>query len=694
MDEPVIYGNDVFQHLVLVQTADWTGTPGHSTLTGAPWGTDWSWLPSGGERLHLVVLNALYEVTDDLWLAMNLHLLLGVVVTAVLAFLVLRRFGARDLFAGAAGVLIAATQSFYAHLGLGHLFLLALYPLVLGVYLAVWATTPQEVGDAGPGGTRSARALVVPAVAATVIGMSSTYYAVFSVVVILGLGVAVAVRRGSWRALARPVGAGAVVVGVFLLSSLPTLLSGHAAVVERPLSDVDSYAMRAAQVLLPQPYHPVKPLAELGGLAKQVNAPSEDGSAIGLLATAGLVIAVVVAIRRIGRPRDEADGVTIRLAAIAGVSFAMATVGGGGFLLAVGGATEVRVWSRMASMTAVCGLAALALAATRLTDSRGRGTSSALLVGLTVTMVGVGLTDQRIALRSEEGRAELVEDRGMRRDLATALAGDTTPMVYQVPAASFPDDLGSYRLLAASLEPIDAEGTEQALEFSGGTFSGGPGDWQQSWAIEDAGTQVLVAASAGFDVMLVELTNRNLPEPDAFVSDVRELLGEPIGRSTSGTWEWYDLRALREDLVEDHGADEVDQLGAATLTPIGIDLRGTTGYERDVTFGPEGDITLRRHSGGESADAVILEGRVGAAAGSEVVLRWPGGSRTLSPGPDGEEVTIEVPLSGDETVVDLRVEGRPMDEERHVEPVYARWDSLQVRDRDAVDLLARWRGGS
>ena len=110
LSDPVLYRGDAFQHEILTGAADGWGSPAPSADLAAPDSVDWSVFPTGTERLQLFVLHALRVASGGVIAAVNLYLLVGVVVTAVVAFAVLRWMGLRPLLAGAAAVVFTATR--------------------------------------------------------------------------------------------------------------------------------------------------------------------------------------------------------------------------------------------------------------------------------------------------------------------------------------------------------------------------------------------------------------------------------------------------------------------------------------------------------------------------------------------------------------------------------------------------------
>lgn len=637
-DGPVVYGGDFFQHLALVQSSDLLGSPRPTERLAAPDGLDWSVFPSGGERLHLIVLRTLTAVTGDIHSAVTLFLVAGLVVTVLVAFAVLRWLGVRPLFAGAAAVAFSFGAGFGERLLPGHLFLCLLYPVPLGVYVAVWASWPGRVRE---------RRWGFPAVAAAVVAVSSSYYAAFTLVAVAGLGVAVAVLRRDPRRLAAPALVMAAVVVVAGASLAPQLAarSGNptADAMVRTADDASRYALHVPQLLLPRDDHPVPVLAALGRAASPTGRPGDRGAVLGLVGTAALLWTVVAAAAHGWRPRNRTDRTVARLAVLAVTATAMATVGGP--VLAGLGLTQIRAWSRLAVFVAFVSLAGLALLAQRWAAQVSRPRLVPAVVAL-VTLAAlvetaVVLPTRELTRRARDADAALVA--GL--DARLGPGGS----VFQLPVVSFPDDVGAERLLAPVVAAV-RDGRD--LRFSAGFFRGGGQDWQISWTTEPAPRLVAGVAAAGYDALLVDVGHHLLEGPAQLVAGLTAELGPPTV-SRDERFAWWDLRPLRAALVAAHGRPAVERAGGLVRRPIGVGYRDTVRLRREGrVLGPRGALELRRLDGDRSP--VELTMTVLTPAGREVAVTVDGSERRYRSGADGR-VRVSVRVVPDEPVTEVQV---------------------------------------
>lgn len=609
LDEPTIYRADVFQHLALTQASNSIGAPSVSPGLGAPGTVDWTAFPTGAERLQVAMLHLFDAVTGNVVVAMNLYLLVGLVLSAAVTYAVLRWLRLAPVIAGGAALVIAMGPAWSEAVFAGHLFLFSMWPVSLGLYLVFWAL--DRTGRRpwpSPGST------AIAACAAVAVALSSAYYAVFTVILIVGTAVLAALRRRDVRRLIAP----AVVVGLIVVvagaSLAPQLLSRRGAptatAVERTVDDARRYGLDPVDLLVPRDGHPVPGFSVVGAAIDSEVQAERVSSTFGLAALVGLMWATVVCVRHWRRPRDHTDATAVRLAAVMGVGLAFAVAGGLGFVVAELGFTQIRAWTRMTvfvEVAAIVGLATLGQRALARSSVAGR-TATRIVVALTA----LAILDQGIYLPSHDLAAQAyAADAGFVADMSSRLPSGAA--VFELPVVSFPDDVGSGRLLAPSLMASD-------LRFSGGFFRGGSNDWQLSWCRQPTAQLVAAVTSAGFDALALQRDHHMLDHADASQAELVALLGPASGTSADGTWAWWDLRAHRSSLDEVHGSGSVAEAGRIATRQIGVSYQGTTSYRlAGRTFDGDGAVVLRRMD--DDRDALTLQLDIAAAPGSSVEVR-------------------------------------------------------------------------
>lgn len=638
LDEPVIYRADVVQHLAMVQATDDLGRVSTSPTLGAPGPVDWSAFPTGSERLQLLMLRGIDAATGDVVVTMNLYLLLGLVVTAVVWFAVLRWMHVGPFVAGAASLVLTFSPTWGRAVFDGHLFLFATYPVALGFFLAFWGL---DRSGRSPRVSRSS--LCAALSAAVVVGLSDAYYATFTVLILAGVALLAAARRRDPRRLVAPFAVIAVIMLTMAASLAPELLDRHGqptnTAAERTVADARRYGLRPADLLDFRADHPVGPLRSLADRLDDGRDPSPIVSTFGVAALVGLAWTIGVAARRWRRPRDGVDLTVIRLAAVAAVGLLFALSGGLGWVLAELGFTQIRAWSRMTVYVYGASIVGLVVLAQR--SVLRRELEPLTRVALVGSVAALAMLDQGLVVPPRDLAASAADvDASVAATIRSQVGPDGS--VFELPVVSFPDDPGSGRLLAPSLA-----GTH--LRFSSGFFRGGSDDWQISWCRQPSDVLARAVAAMGFDAVLLQQDHHLVDRPREQVTSMSDVAGAPEGRSADSAWVWWNLSGLRRELVERYGGPAVARSGRIVARPVGVAYDGVVDYTTaGRTFDGSGAVLLRRLDD----DTGALDVQVGVTAepgsvvrvgGEQVVLDADGrGVARIRIDPLGEVTRIEV----------------------------------------------------
>lgn len=674
---PYTHSGDFLPHVALLDTVGWTGTPAPNPQLGAPSGLDWSAMPSGADRAHLIVLRALRAVTGDSVVAANLYLLAAIVLVSIVGFVVLRSLQLSAFTSTVMAIVFAIAPAQLARASVGHLFLAAYVSVPIGVWLALWAsgargirgaaTAPATTERAGP------RQWLVPAALVVLVGSASAYYAAFAAVGVLTVGTVVALRRGEWRDLLRPaLVAGGIVATVVVNVAGEVLARGATEAGVRVPLDSDAYGLRISQMLLPVRDHRVGALAELTEGAFRVDAPGDVGAALGLISTVGLIAVLVTFVRRVGRTSTGRgllsgdvvgrEGVVSRLGVLALGAIAFAAVGGLGMVLATLGLTQIRAWSRMASVVGFVGV----IGAAMLLDAVLRRWSPSVIgrgaVGALLILVAVLDQTTPASLPSEAYNAERWDaDVALASDLEAALPEGS--LVFQLPVGAFPSELPMGSIDANELlgPYVAGSGT---LSWTTGAFTGSPGDWQRSIAARP--TAELVDLLAAGDVAGLAVDRRGFDEDaaDTLERELRAALGPPTFETPNASRAWYDLRPRRAELVDEWGAATVERVGAAATRPVSVVVEGSPGVRalREVrSRALEGSSAIVLHDHGGDGGPMTVAFELAGEPGAVVEVRSPQGTRTVTLG--GEPVPVELTVEvepGRSSRVELRTDAEPL----------------------------------
>jgi hypothetical protein len=526
---PFSYAGDGTLNLVLIKTIMERGWFYENPRLGAPNEQQlYDYPVLSGDGLHVLFfwLGGLF--TDNPALLMNVFFLLTFPVTALAAYLVLRRLAIGREVALVIAVLYTLLPYHFSR-GETHLFLAAYYAVPLGAYLVLSVLDGKKV-TLGMG--------VLAAIVALASG--SFYYSAFTVLLV---AVAAALSFLVTRERRALVSAG-LVIGVILAVSLvqlaPTIVyrvkhGTNDEVAKRYWFESENYGLRLTQLVLPVDGHRIDALAERRAeYAEQV--PQNEGrtATLGVVGTAGFLWLLAVAVAACaGVGRRYELGAYRGLAALTVVGVLVGTVGGLSTLIAVVW-PQIRAWNRLSVFIAFFALLAVAL----LLESLRRRIPKAAFVAVLAVVLVIGAADQttdqfippyagfEAQYQSDERWIGTLEERLPDR-----------AMVVQLPYEPFPEPPLGARPLYESAKPYIHSSD---LRWSFGEMRGRPDDWAAVNATKPGAELVPAAREAGFAGIMVD----RLAYPDqgaAVDADLRGVLGSEPERSLDDRYLFWRL---------------------------------------------------------------------------------------------------------------------------------------------------------
>ncbi len=515
---------------------------------------------------------------------------------------------------------------------------------------------------AGRGSTSPSAAAIGTLLICVVLGMFDPYYMVFGALVLLTAGALAAVARRMWRPL---VSAALVTIGggvVLLVNSIPTFLwrMDHGAnpeAVVRPITDLDTYALRPIQLVAPVPDHRLGPLAHLSELLTRPGQQSEPYQYLGLVAVVGVGVALIsllvwAAGRRSARLKDGAGA-----GALIVVLAAFGVMGGLSWLAFTGGLAQIRSWNRVAIVIAFLGLVALApFLDAGLDWLRRRHWPRLALTALAVVFVGLALFDQigkGMVPDPRQNEAEWNSDADFVAAIEQQLPAGA--MVYQLPYLPWPEGPGSYGVSNQDMWRGFLHSDNLRWSFAG--MRGRAADWQEYTSRQPTPDMVDAVTAAGFDGIYLDRAGY----PDQTVeNDIRAHLGgtEPLV-SADGRLVFFDLRPHRAQMVAATGADAVTQLGQETLYRPRVEYRDG--------FAPRTFASTEVEHGGRAKDTMVIvndaktpfTGQLTFNVNSyspgdhHLTVHTPQGDTTLVISPDGGAYSVPITAAPGTTTVTL-----------------------------------------
>lgn len=520
---PFEYFGDVnLQHLLVRSVLD-RGWYFENPALGAPHGLElYDYPVLNGDTLNVVVLWILGLLGLGSAAAMNALYLASFPLVGLTGYLALRRLGAAPWPALVCAVLYASLPYHFLR-DEGHLFLSTYYAVPAGAYLSAAVLDGDRL--------RLATAIGLAALVGTASG--SFYYAAFTVVLVV---LAAALRFGGTRdrgaLLAGGLVAGAV-LAVALVQLAPTLVyravnGSNTEVAQRHTFESEVYSLKLTQLVLPIDGHRIDAVARIKQRYTAKFPPIDANAAtLGIVGTVGLAWLFVVAFGAlVGR---RAPGRHIGLAALALLSFLLATAGGVGTLVGVV-FPQIRAWNRLSVFIAFFALAAVALGLTALGQRLRRPAAFAAVLAA-VLVVGVfDQTSSGFVPPYEGVNGQWDQDAAFFSSLESRLPQGAA--VVQLPYEPFPEAAAARQ---AIYEPVKAYLHTDELRWSYGAMRGRPEDWAGAHATKPAAELVPAAREAGFAAILVDRLGYG-DNGAATESELRQVLGSEPERSPNGRY--------------------------------------------------------------------------------------------------------------------------------------------------------------
>ncbi|TFC72408.1 hypothetical protein E3O45_12720 [Cryobacterium sp. TMS1-20-1] len=703
---PINYEGDAVLIASHIKTDIETGWYESQSLLGAPFGQvyhDWK----SADNLHHIFASVMGTFIHSFGVVMNLYFLLGFPLAALTAAWFLRLIGVSRAIALALAVLYAIAPYHFIR-GENHMWLSAYYPipLALGVVYLIARGRPIWRADNSP--TRLVSWFTGPAAftvfALALVGTANSYYAFWIVLFIGVAGLFQLINGRRWRSFVGAVAAGVFTVLVMLANMLPDIIyswqngANDAAVVRYPV-EAELYALKIAQLILPQPGHRIPWLNELRTYYEGTYPFPAEQPALGFVATFGFIVALVLTLYAVltwnrGRTAGRHSELLAALGVISALTMfglLLATLGGFSTLVSFF-TSDLRGWNRMSIVLAMLSLGVTGLVidlALRSLDQRvslRTGLLPTISAATAVLLLGGGYLDQVAPSRVPNysaTKAAFDQDEAMVKAIETIVPGEA--MIFQLPYRKFPETPPPRNNVwdTDQLKPYLHSDT---LRWSGGGIKGRPtSEWSGIAAAELTVSQLAtVATFAGFAGILVD---QNSYEPDdaaATVNSLTETLGSPVYQSPEGRYVFFTTVSVTAGLAGTT-SEENAKLGAWMVTPVlatfqpdasqgySAPLLGSTyepGFTLDNPRDKPVDIALTFHLSYRQGDATLR-------------FTYPDGSTTeLQTGVESKSVTLNVTVPPGRSKIPLAVR----DGAAPLSPVGGDSGPIQVGNIRATDL--------
>jgi phosphoglycerol transferase len=580
---PFLYRSDGISELEDLKGILDNGWYQHNPLLGFPVGFDHRDFPLGSDNLQYLIVKMMGFFTHDVVLVANVYYLLSFVAVALVAYFTVRYFA----ISRRAAFVVALLYTFLPYhflRGTWHLQLAAYYtvPIACLLTILVWNDDPPfftRVDDRLRFAWRDRRAIWF-VIAAGVIASTSIYYAAFCVTLMVSVGVlrVVTTRGVAWRSLAAAALLTALIGGVTLVNTAPSILywrdhGKNTQVAERTVQESDFYALRPIQMLSPIPGYRIE---TLGKITNQVLAAPDNSEATQFLGAIGSLgfLGLLFVLLGWGASRRANDGrgppLAYRLASLSAIAVLFGVTGGLSWIVGLGGLTEIRSWNRISVFIAFYALLAVGLAFDRVMAWLPKFRWDRLAVSaIALLLVGIGVFDQTSAAIipnarpfEQEWNSDATFVHRIERELGPNQA------VFQLPYLPFPEaiaDLPPYGM--QDYDPFRGYLHSDTLKWSYGAIRGRAGDWERQVTKLPTADMLDAITAVGYRGLWID----RLGYPNsakAIEAEVSAITGQQPIVSPNGRFSFFDLRPYAAEVDERLGKAGVAELRRSTLRDV------------------------------------------------------------------------------------------------------------------------------
>lgn len=523
IDYPYTYNNDgafsVIQRLIEGWVFD-------NPRSGYPFGSNLLDYP-GSDSGNYLILKLIGSLTGEWHAAHNIYYLLGFAVTFIASFCVLRAVGLAIPFAFTAATLFNFLPFHFQRIE--HLFYTWYFVVPIFYYIALKIFNSSSVNENSKAG--------VPKkifYAACLLGLGSfgVYYAIFGLIILFVIGIAVIIGKYNQNSLKLAFFASCFVVFGVLLNLAPNLIHRYSngpnlEVAQRGIAEAEIYGFKFAQLVLPRNGHRNARLDKISSkyLNESPLVNENRTSSLGAVGSLGLLaIFGIIFYNLSDRPQNSTLSIT---SLIVLVLFMFGTIGGFGSIFAQAITTSIRGWNRISIFIGFGVLLVLFMLLQVELQKRFTGRRLVFLSGF-ISMVFLlgGLYDQTVPTCkacNEQIQNSFTMDKEFIRSIEKSLPAGSA--VYQLPYMPFPEVPPLHRLQAYDLSVGFLHSSSLAWSYGG--MKGRSGDlFYRSLAKEPLERQLEVIKRLGFAGVYID--RRGYDNNDRAVIDgFTNLLGSP-----------------------------------------------------------------------------------------------------------------------------------------------------------------------
>lgn len=630
------------------------------------------------DNLQYVFAKVFDVFSDDWALAFNVSYLLTFPLAALTGVWFFRLVGCSRTSSLVMGCLFAVAPYHFFH-GISHLALSMYFVLPLGVGLCFLAFTDRPVVTRREGGswrnpvtwaTRRNGAVVAVLV---LLGSTSSYYSVFTLMLFAGTALVLLIRR-RWASAVGSMAVMVVLMAVMLINMAPDLWyartgSANLTTFQRLPIESEIFATKLSWLVLPTHWNRVGSLGQWR-LEQDATFPLPgEPTALGVVAAVGFLVLLLLPAMRIALRRGPvttssptADRAVSTYDALGTLSvfnlaaFLFATVGGFATLFALLVTPSIRSWSRLAILLALLGLAAVGLLldsgirrhlAPRVSGLGARQRAAALAVPA-VLVLGIGLFDQMPNddwTGTGDVREQFLSDASYGDAVEDAVPADG--IVLQLPFMAFPEsesinDITDYDPLRGFLHTSSVRWTYAGVKGSVRSA------WTERLTSRPTKQWVLGASAAGVEGIHLDRFGYADDDARALESRLDKLVGPATAVSPDGRFVFYDMSELNERMADALGTARLATLRRLVVASTGLvwpDDFNTPVLEGPLLVARSNSTTPVVNVGNPSATPSRLQldfvvRAEGAVEDHRIAISWPDSTTSEVVAPPGDGIAV------------------------------------------------------
>lgn len=511
-----------------------------------------------------LVMKAISFFTSEPGMVLNIFWLLTLVLSAASATIALRLLGLSRIYSLGAGILYAFLP-FALMRNVAHMNLVYYIVPLLGL-LAVHIAN-------GLAGEKDKLIRRIAYAACVVQGFDYIYYSFFAVLILAFAAVVGYVATRSRRGIVVAATAIGLVIGATSLNLAPSLYSWYSE--GKPVemnykspSEAETYGAKIRKMIAPSPRNPVPLLAEWGRLDQTNGYANENENVtarLGLAASAGFILLLLVSLGILRLPRDETGAMLGRLAPLSLFTLLFITVGGFGAVFNLFFFADIRAYNRFSVFLAFFALAGLGFALrTWFAGHLGRRLAVPAAAFLLAFSLYDQLLDCNLPARAADDARQYRADRAIAARLQSLYPRGAS--ILQLPLTGFPPAYHQERMVSYDhLRPFLWSGAN--LRWSWPSFSQRHRTWQDRLAATTPQATVDAAVFSGFDAILVDRY--------AFKDDAKQLVADIEAAGATRAFEQaryviLDLANARHQLLDRLGQTAFARQREEWLEPVRI----------------------------------------------------------------------------------------------------------------------------